>query len=557
MPPDRLDSWKEIATYLGVSERTARRYEIQERLPVHRHQHEKRGSVYAVPAEIDAWREERRVTANPPKPRRERIYAAAGVLGVAALSAAVLFSRRAAEGPLVPRPAATTTASEYNPNFSPDGQSLVYASGTDDTSPGSLWVRAIGGERAERIFADSAFPAYSPVWSPEGGEIAFLRQPPTGHKELWILNRATGQAAPQPIAVFAPPVRDLRGSQIAWRNERELIVPLAPPGEPKGLYLFDRSTRARRRLTTTPGDHFRDASPHLHRDGRTLAFLRERQVYIRRVCLLDIEKGGEPRCLDKLGTVANVTWGEGRNLIVSRGTTGEMSLGRVDPDTEEFSPVPLLDGTVWEVQTDRPGRRLAYTSLTLERNLWLFDARDGKVDVATGRKWRPSTRSDSHAVIAPDGRTVAFSSTRDGGYDLWLASLDGDDPPRRLTKADRTMFAYAWSPDGTEVITSMPSSSGPAQERFAAIPVNGGPHRMLDAKPAVKPCESAPGGVWKAVIHESSVRLAFERSTGERVFSAPISLLTGLGPTCTPDGRKVLVTRYANPVVDLMLADLR
>jgi Tol biopolymer transport system component len=558
MPADRLDSWKEIATYLGVSERTARRYEIQERLPVHRHQHEKRGSVYAVPAEIDAWREERRVTANPPeKPRRKQIYAAAAVLAVAALFAALLVSRRPAEGPLLPRPFATTTASEYYPNFSPDGRAIVYAAGADDLSPGSLWVRAAGGETPEKIFADAAYPVYSPVWSPGGSEIAFLRQPPAGMKELWILDRESGRAAPLPLEIFAPPVRDLRGPQIAWRNDRELIVPLAPPGEAKGLFLYDRSTRALRRLTTTPADHFRDASPHLHRDGRTLAFLRERQVYIRRVCLLDLEKVSAPRCLDQLGTVANVTWGAGRELIVSEGAAGEMRLARVNPETEEAAPLALLDATAWEVQASPDGRRLAYTSLTLERNLWLFDARDGKVDVASGRKWRPSTRSDSHAVIAPDGKTVAFSSTRDGGYDVWVASLEGDHAPRRLTKTGGTMLAYAWSPDAAEVIALVPHGSGPAQERFVAIPIGGGPPRTLDVKPEAKPCESEPGGVWKAVIQESAVWLAFDRPNGERVLSPPISLLTGLRPACTPDGRKVLVTRYANPVVDVMLVDLR
>lgn len=53
----RLDSWKAIANYLGKSVRTARRWEAEEGLPVHRHMHKSQGSVYAYAAEIDAWRE--------------------------------------------------------------------------------------------------------------------------------------------------------------------------------------------------------------------------------------------------------------------------------------------------------------------------------------------------------------------------------------------------------------------------------------------------------------------------------------------------------------------
>jgi len=51
---DRLDSWKEIASYLKCSERTVRRWE-QEGLPVHRHLHKKKSAIYAYGAEIDAW----------------------------------------------------------------------------------------------------------------------------------------------------------------------------------------------------------------------------------------------------------------------------------------------------------------------------------------------------------------------------------------------------------------------------------------------------------------------------------------------------------------------
>jgi TolB-like protein len=57
----RLDSWKEIATYLKRSVRTVRRWERQERLPVHRHVHGKQGTVYAFADEIDKWLDSRSV----------------------------------------------------------------------------------------------------------------------------------------------------------------------------------------------------------------------------------------------------------------------------------------------------------------------------------------------------------------------------------------------------------------------------------------------------------------------------------------------------------------
>jgi TolB-like protein/Flp pilus assembly protein TadD len=53
-PRDRLDSWKEIASYLNCSERTVRRWE-EEGLPIRRHPHKKKAAIYAFKSEIDAW----------------------------------------------------------------------------------------------------------------------------------------------------------------------------------------------------------------------------------------------------------------------------------------------------------------------------------------------------------------------------------------------------------------------------------------------------------------------------------------------------------------------
>ena len=57
----RLDSWKEIALYLHRDVTTVQRWEKQEGMPVHRHLHHKRGSVYALSSELDAWRQSRKL----------------------------------------------------------------------------------------------------------------------------------------------------------------------------------------------------------------------------------------------------------------------------------------------------------------------------------------------------------------------------------------------------------------------------------------------------------------------------------------------------------------
>jgi len=90
----RLESWKEIAAYLGRDVTTVRRWEKHEGLPVYRLLHHKLGSVYAYAAELDAWRDKRAPTAatDAPDVRQvsEVVRTGAHARTVAALAALAL-----------------------------------------------------------------------------------------------------------------------------------------------------------------------------------------------------------------------------------------------------------------------------------------------------------------------------------------------------------------------------------------------------------------------------------------------------------------------------------
>ena len=61
----KLDSWKEIADYLDREVRTVQRWEKTENLPVHRHEHQKKSTVYAYTSELDEWRKNRQPKDDP------------------------------------------------------------------------------------------------------------------------------------------------------------------------------------------------------------------------------------------------------------------------------------------------------------------------------------------------------------------------------------------------------------------------------------------------------------------------------------------------------------
>jgi TolB-like protein/Flp pilus assembly protein TadD len=65
LPEKKLVSWKEIAAHLGREVRTVQRWEKTEGLPVHRHEHQKKSTVYAYANELDEWIRKRQPVDDP------------------------------------------------------------------------------------------------------------------------------------------------------------------------------------------------------------------------------------------------------------------------------------------------------------------------------------------------------------------------------------------------------------------------------------------------------------------------------------------------------------
>jgi len=97
----RLDSWKEIAAYLKRDVTTVQRWEKRETMPVHRHIHDKLGSVYAFKSELDEWTHSRhdeseRSSAIDPGPASPSISQPTAVTPAARNRSTILWSLTAA-----------------------------------------------------------------------------------------------------------------------------------------------------------------------------------------------------------------------------------------------------------------------------------------------------------------------------------------------------------------------------------------------------------------------------------------------------------------------------
>lgn len=114
MASEPLTSWKAIAAVFDRDVRTVQRWEKEEGLPVHRHLHNRRHSVWATREELEAWwrhRESQLNLAAAPKPAvgRHRLFAAITCIGATLVAGALLAIRRTATTQA--KPAVTTLGS--------------------------------------------------------------------------------------------------------------------------------------------------------------------------------------------------------------------------------------------------------------------------------------------------------------------------------------------------------------------------------------------------------------------------------------------------------------
>jgi len=94
------------------------------------------------------------------------------------------------------------------------------------------------------------------------------------------------------------------------------------------------------------------------------------------------------------------------------------------------------------------GRRLVYSVLTHEVNIWRAKIPDPGEPPNTAEVFIASTWPDSAARYSPDGKYIAFVSERSGSPEIWVSSATGSNP-RRITSFEGPLIGPPfWSPDG-------------------------------------------------------------------------------------------------------------
>jgi Tol biopolymer transport system component len=569
----RLDSWKEIARYLNRDESTVQRWERRESMPVHRHVHDKRGSVYAYAAELDAWWRGRRQ-----KLKSERLNSAetapvspggvpagdftaesgnwrrrwwVGIAAAVALLPATFLAlnwlpRHSGRGDASRALLRLTSTSGVNidPALSPDGSLLAYASDRGGSGDLDIWVQPTREERPSRV-TSAPGDELEPSFSPDSGSIVFSTGEGAG---IYIVAAAGGEPRLLVAAVRARTPRfSPDGQRVTYWTGPPVWVTTVTRAT-TGLFVIPASGGPPRALAPEFAQARYGAwSP----DGKKILFLgsRERDPDQSSLdwYLVDVD-GGEPI---RTGALEVLRRGGLKGVPIPGGWSRDGAVIFANYDEEASNvwqlpisaatgrvagePARLTFGTAIERSpTFSSSGHVFFTSVAENVDVWRLPL-DAKTGLASGAIERVTDNAakDRLMNISDDGRTMAFVSSRTGQDELWIRDMHaGRD--RQITSSNARGGRI--NRDGSIVAVARPVSGRPGID---LIPATRGPGSPLcdDCSPG----DWSPDGTRLVIQRGNPTRLLVrDISSGREIEVAAHPTWNLFQPRFSPDGRWIV-----------------
>lgn len=410
----------------------------------------------AAPSLVHFPLSEKLSPSSAPSTSRRRIWSAAtGAILAAAFSTVLWFTFRSKPPLMRLVPLTSYPGDEGPPAISPDGNLLAFMCRDGDDGldkwglargSSDICVKAVGTESVRRV-TETPYSEIHPAWSPDGREIAFVRNPP-GPPGVFVVSQLGGHE------------RRLSGSGThpCWTPDGKSILVRDRAGERSyAIYSISLDTLERRRLTSPPLG-VRDGDFEVSPDGKALGFIRVERSNVADVYVSSME-GGEPRRVtDWKAGIDSVTWTpDGRELIYA--AAGRLwRVPAIGSGTRRGSPIPDIPMHATQASISRSSRgqgaRLVFRTPIQEVGMRLIDLDAGSVDGKV-RAVHPFSRASRNSIpgsFSPDGSQVAFTSDRGSvGPNLWVVNRDGL-AARQLTFLDTPAIGVSsWSPNGARI----------------------------------------------------------------------------------------------------------
>jgi len=474
-PEDRLDSWKEIAAYLKRDVTTVQRWEKREGMPVHRHLHDRMGSVYASRTDLDAWMRRRNLRAgqengnnavapDPPAapPRRAALLTKwTFVLPLAAAAAALaigatLWLQRTEyfwRNPIADARFQTVTdfdGLEQAAAVSRDGHFVAFLSDRDGQM--DVWVTQAGSGEFHNLTHGSVPELVNPSirtlgFSPDGSLVTF-----------WV--RKPGGSSGGDIGIWAVPTLGgeprlyLEGvAEFDWSHDGSRLAYHTPgPGDPLFVSNGLRRSQAAPIFTAPAGlhSHFPLWAP----DGAFIYFVQGELPD-----KLDIWRirpaGGTPeRITSHIGRVSHPVLLDRRTLMYLSSDPDGSGPWLYSMDVERRIPHRLTSGLdrYTSLAASADGRRLVVTLASPKRTLWRLRIDDSPREVSAPAQISLTTSTGFSPRLGPN--YLLYVSATGTGESIWKLA-DGTATELWNGQGARVFGGPAIAPDGRNIAFSV------------------------------------------------------------------------------------------------------
>ncbi|MDQ3181719.1 MAG: winged helix-turn-helix domain-containing protein [Acidobacteriota bacterium] len=355
---------------------------------------------------------------------------------------------------------------DWCPTFSPDGSQMAFVRNSPDKNDSRLMIAKADGTNERNLAVRSYNEPYTyPAWSPDGQTIAASAgsvELGDSFRDVVTVNISDG------VEKTLTTRKWYWINKVAWLADGSGLIMSANPEKShiyNQLWLLSYPNGEARQITN---DSHNYALISLTADSHTLL-----AGHTELLTHLWIAPEGDAvrarRVSSGLGSHKQIRWTPDGKLAVAAFGNKNIDIYLREADGAEIEQLTVNAGTNWGQEVSPDGRFIVFDSdRTGDFHIWRMDADGGNpVQLTNGN-------GEKFAEISPDGKWVVYTAYQD--WTLWKVSIEGGAPVQIAKNYARQS---AISPDGKWIVYMASESN-----RQVVMPFEGGsPVKIFDLPP--------------------------------------------------------------------------
>ncbi|MGB9204402.1 MAG: hypothetical protein WCB94_10590, partial [Terriglobales bacterium] len=424
-------------------------------------------------------------------------------------------------------------------SFSPDGNQVAFSWNGDEERDGiDIYVKQIGVEKALQITHQFGYNFF-PIFSPDGRYIAFLHGNRGEVPGIFVIPALGGP--PRRLTDFQPDI-SCRPS-LNWSPDGKFLLFSDRSGDQpcsvKRLTIEDLSVR---QLSFPPVPSTGDWDAQYSPDGKSIAFIHNTKD-VEDIYVMPAAGGAPQRVTFDNRLLSGLAWMPDSKELIFSSNRGGQSRGLWRMPAAGGTPERLSVGSerAYFPTVSLKGNRLIYASGFWNENIW-------RAPIGAGhRLGKPerlifSSMQEEGPQYSPDGKHIAFQSTRSGSFEIWRSDPDGTNLVQLTSFGGPLTGTPRWSPDGRQI--SFDTRPGP-HPNIHIVSADGGPVRRL-------PNDTSDDGVASWSHDGGWIYFASNRSGKWQVWKrtvtggqpVPVTENGGFAALESPDGKSIYYTKF-------------